>query len=502
MPDWEVIVVDQEGTPYGSAADAVVTRLSWELNRPGTAEVSLPTTHPDAALFVPGREVQIYWDSDLIWWGTIVRPQGGLVESTWQCAGLLWYFAHRYMGTADRVNQLTNGGFESGSTGWTFEGGVTHSIDATFHFESAHSLKLSGATADHNSYASQVWTHPAGGHPLGDLMTASAWVYVPSAAYVGGAVQDRGLFLIRRNPAGVVIQVGEGTPKIDDNLPKDQWVQIRAAVPGVPEGETVEVRLYPPHGDAYYDAVVLVYMESLSFGYPGGTDVANVVEGLVLYAQDRGAFTHGKSDLNIDTDVPDTTVTKQIAYQFAEHRNIEDAILEYVRNGNLDIDIELTPTTRTFTGYVPQKGTTYGTTLELDTNVADFTWAWDGEQGASSVVLLGPGDGPDRPEGGAVDAGFVGGAYTSEIVESASDDVSIGQLDDRAADRLAAAVQPTILSVTTLPGAGVIGDLKVGDNVPVLISWGWVDIDATYRAVRIEADLLKDQATITFNPVP
>lgn len=44
--------------------------------------------------------------------------------------------------------------------------------------------------------------------------------------------------------------------------------------------------------------------------------------------------------------------------------------------------------------------------------------------------------------------------------------------------------------------------VAVGDTVDVLISWGWVDIDDTYRAVRIEVDPLRDQATITLNPIP
>jgi hypothetical protein len=245
-------------------------------------------------------------------------------------------------------------------------------------------------------------------------------------------------------------------------------------------------------------------MESLSFGYPPpAVDVATIVAGIVDYAQDNLAgFTHGKSDLNIGTAGVATGVTRQVAYQFAEHRNILDAILEFVRQGIIDIDIVFTATTRTFTTYAPKKGSLYGTTLQLDVNVADFTYSQDLEQAASSVVLLGPGDGPDRPEGGAVDTSFVGGAFTAEIVEQAPDNTTVGQLDQRAEERLAVAARPDILEVTTLPGTAVIGVLKVGDTVPVLISAGWVDIDDTYRVARIEADLLKDQATLTLNALP
>jgi hypothetical protein len=504
MPEYQVFVVDMDGTPYGELADARVTRLSSELNGPGVAEVSLATTDSDATLMVPGREVQIVQDGAVLFWGPIVRPQAGLNESTWQCAGLLWYFDHRFMGRADRVNQLTNGDFEAGETGWTFENGVTHSIDTTTFVEGTQSLELEGGSADHDEHAAQTWTHPAGGYPTGDFITGSVWVWISAADYLGPAVEDFGLVLRRKNAAGEVLDAQWEAARINDDTPRDEWVPLEVGIANVVEGDTIDFLLFPPHGVAYFDLATLTFMESLSFGYPPpGVDVADIVAGIVDYAQDNLAgFTHGKSDLNIGTAGAATGVNRQVAYQFAEHRNILDAIMEFVRQGIIDIDIALTTTTRTFTTYAPKKGSLYGTTLELDVNVADFTYSFDLEQAGSSVILLGPGDGPDRPEGGAVDTSFVGGAFTAEIVEQAPDNTTVGQLDVRAAERLAVAARPEILEVITLPGSGVIGDLAVGDTVPVVIATGWINIDDTYRVARIEVDLLKDQATITMNALP
>jgi hypothetical protein len=516
MPDYKVFVVDQEGTPYaGSGVDdevpnARLSAVATELNEAGGVTVTLATTDPDAALFQTGREVQVFVDgiTNPVFWGVIVRPQAGLDESSWQCAGLLWYFAHRHMGRADRVNQLTNGDFELGETAWAFSG-VTHAVNTnpTYVLEGTQSLRLASTVADHAQFAYAGWTHPAGGYPGGDYLTASAWVYVPSADYVGGAANDYSLVIIHRR-AGTILG-GEAASTIGDDFTFDEWVQLETGIGGVVEGDTIEVRLFPPHGVAYYDLVSLNFMESLSFGYPGpAVDVTDVIEGIVNYAQSRLAgLDHGKSDLNIDFTGTPTGITRQIAYQFEEHRNILDAIMEYVRAGYCDIDIALTPTTRTFTVHAPRKGSLYGTILNLGDvttpgNLADFTFSEDLENAASSVVLLGPGDGPDRPEGGAIDTSFVGGAFTAEIVESAPDDATVGQLDARAAERLITAARPEILEVTTLPGAGVIGALEVGDTVPVVISHGWLDIDDTYRATRIEADLLKDQATLTLNALP
>lgn len=506
---YEIVVVDRDGVSYGTLIDARLGRVSLELNGAGGAEVTLPTTHPDAALMQAGREIQVYYQGpDPIFWGPIVRPQAGLDETSWQCAGLFWYFQHRFMGRADRVNELTNGDFEAGETGWTFSG-VTHSIDTGTVNDGTQSLKLTGGTADHATYATQTWTHPAGGYPGGDWITAAAWVNIPSADFVGGAANDYGLVVIHRDADGKVVNTGYA--EIGDDTVKNEWIPLEAGVGLVEEDHTVEVRLFPPHGVAYFDTVTLTFMESLSFGYPSTpVDVTTIIGGIVDYAQNR-VFDHGKSDLNIGWAGDDTGVTRQVAYQFAEHRNIADSILEYVRNGNCDVSIETTASTRTFTIWPTTtavdarglgKGVLYGTTLELDVNIADFSFAVDLENGASNVIMLGPGDGPDRPEGVASDITFAGGAFTVEIVEQAPDNTTVGQLDTRAQDRLRVAARPEILEITTLPGAAVIGNLTVGDTVPVVISRGWVDIDDIYRVARIEADLYADQATITLNPVP
>lgn len=491
---YEIRVADVDGTNLGTLDEAKIGRVSFELNAPGSASFSLPTTDTDTALVVAGRELQIWKDGAVFWWGPIVRPRLGLRECSWECAGLLWYFTRRFMGRADRVNLLVNGDFEAGEASWSFSG-VTHALDTGIKVEGTQSLKLTGAAANHGTYASQTYTHTPQWHPLGDAVTVAAWVYVPTVGYLGGAVNDVGLVAIHRDAVGttidaVYVEIGDGTEK-------DVWIPMEVLVPNVKLNETVEVRVFPPYGVAYYDLVTATLFESLSF-WPGA-DVADIIEGIVLYAQDLGPhFTHGKSDLNIAVSAPATGVTKNVTYMFAEHRNIADALFEYVRQGVVDLDFVYTATTRTLTVYRP-KGSHYGTVLELDVNLADFSWSWDGEQAAGTVVMLGPGDGPDRPEGMAVDATFLAG-LTLEAVEQAPDEATVGELDTRAAERLNTARRPEILEVTTLPGVGIIGNLETGDTVDVLIQHGQVDIDAVFRVVKIDVDIYTDQAVLTLNP--
>lgn len=498
---YEVRVVDTAGTSFGTLTNARIGRLSFELNGPGNADIALATTDADATLLQPGRELQIWKDGVPFWWGPLVRIDKGLRESTWQAAGLLWYFEHRFFGRADRVNLLLNGDFEAGEINWTFHNGVTHSIDTVVFLEGTQSLELAGTTANHAQYASQTYTHTTQYfQPLGDALVVSVWVYVDSVSYLGGAVQDLGLVAIHRNADGVVYpdEHGVAYAEISDDTPRDRWVPLEVVIPAVVANDTVEVRLFPPHGTAWFDLATLTLFESLGTAYPAGDDVATLIGRIVDYAQDLGSFTHGKSNLNIGKSTPATGTVVHRNYQFAEHRNIADAIYEFVRQGVCDVSVEFTGTTRTFTVHSPTKGSLFGTTLELDVNVADFSAPWDFERAASSVIMLGPGDGPDRPEGGAVDTTAFGG-LTLEIVETAPDDATIGELDSRAAQRLVIAKKPEFLEVTTLPGTGIIGNLKVGDTVPVIINHGAAQINATYRVVRIDISPYVDQATITLN---
>lgn len=502
--DYALYVVDQAGSQYGQVDNARVGSVTFELNSAGGLSFSVPVTDPDAALCQPGREVQLWRGDQLLFWGPIVRHQIGLDEASWQCAGLFWYFERRYLGRADRVNVLTNGDFEDDETGWTFNNGVTHEVSFTTKIEGAKSLRLEGSAADHVEYASQVFDKPGTTAPPwpGDFLTVAAWVYVPSADYLGGALDDTGLVAVHKRDGVTIgeVQIAE----IGDDTIKDQWISLEVGVSAVKGGDTVEVQLYPPHGVAFFDLVTMTSMESLSFGNPvtgAEVDVATVIGGISDYAQQRAPYDwgHGKSDLNIGHAGDPTGETIRIAYQFEEHRNIADAILEYVRRGICDVDFVVTPTGRTFTTYSPRKGHHRADLpLTLDTTVAGFSWSWDGEAAASSVVILGPGDGPDRAEGGAADTTAFEG-LTLEWVEVAPDDVTVGDLDNRAAERLRVGVNPTVIEATTLPGVGVIGQLQTGDTVPVTISHGPLDVNDVYRAVRISVDPHTDQATVTLN---
>ena len=526
--EYRILVVNRTGWIYAELDNARLDGVTWQLNAPGTADFVIGTEDPKAVQIRPGREVQIWRGDQIIFWGPIVRPQATPGETQVQAAGLLWYFGRRFLGRADRENLITNGDFEDGLAGWSFAGGVAHSIKRyggarPQPLSRDKCLKLTGPSSSHDAYAYQRWVHKQA-HPQGDLITVAVWVYVPSSSFIGEptetnsqmAIDGRGLYVKVTDatdtlPTGARVINQEGDVDIDFTTPKDVWYQMEIEMYGVKEGDEIEVRLYPPQRDAYYDLAVAVYMESLAFSDPvdenaTGVDQAMIAGDIILYAQSRPTrtaqwFNHNKSDLYIDVHTPLTGVMYSRAYQFAEHQGILDAIGEFmIGDRSIDIDVEFGPVKRTFTTYYPYKGQYQpDLALEYGRNIADFSVSYDGEQAATDVITLGSGDGPDRPEGGARDIVSLEG-LTLEKISTMPNWAAVGLEDDVAREELRVSRDPYIIEVTTYEGAGpLVGRLKTGDFVPVRIHHGHVHIDGVYRVVALSLTPQTETMNVTLN---
>lgn len=489
---WKAIAVDVgTGASPVELTGAAVHPIEIPLNEAETTTVEMATIDPQAAeLFDPTREIQIWRDSSVLFWGPVVRLEAGRDTISAQCAGPWWYLTRRFFGKADRANIFTNGGFEDGVTGWTAVG-LTPVVDPFRAVEGRKSIRLTGTASDHDNHITQTWTHPAGGHPLGDLGTVAAWIWVTSDGYAGTALDNKGMVVTHKDSGGTVLF--DALVEVNDDTPRDEWYRLdEVEVLNVLPGHTVTVDLYPPFGTAWYDLVTGTVMESLSFVEQ---DLATIIRGAVLYAQDRfPGFTHGKSDLGIDVDIDPTNITMSRTWQFADHQNIADELRTFTetRDG-VDYSVDLTATTRTFRAWYPQKGTERATTLTYDDQIQTFTWAHDRSQVANNVVVLGPGDGPDREEGVATAAAT---GPDLEDITVAPDGTLPGQLDRMAAERLAVVSNPEILEVTC---TGLFGAAGVGDWFPVLIDLDAVQVDDTYRVVGIVADPALDTLALTMN---
>lgn len=492
--EWKTIAVDVgTGASPVELTGAVVEPITWALNEAESVEVNMATIDPQAAeLLDPTREIQIWRDDAILFWGPVVRVEATRDTVNAQCAGPWWYFTRRFFGKADRTNLLTNGGFESGMTGWTAVD-LTPVVDPFRAVEGRKSIRLLGDASDHDNHITQTWTHPAGGHPLGDLITVAAWVWVASEGYAGTALDNRGMVVTHKDSGGTTLFDDLLKGRVWDDTPKDQWYRLEEVeVPSVLPGHTITVDLYPPFGTAWYDLVTATAMESFGFSEQ---DLATFIRGIVLYAQDRfPGLIHGKSDLGIDVDIDPTLITLSKYWQFADHQNIADELHTFTE-GRIAVDysIDLTATTRTFRAWYPQKGTVRETVLTYDDQIQSFSWAHDRAQVANNVVVLGPGDGPDREEGGASTTTT---GPDLEDVTVAPDDTLPGILDQMAAERLAVLSNPEILEVTC---TDLIGGCDVGDWFNVVIDCDAVQVDDQYRVVRMVADPALDTLALTLN---
>ena len=335
--------------------------------------------------------------------------------------------------------------------------------------------------------------------------TLTAWAYVRSDEFEDYGAHERGVLLARlpsnyrtshpltpdrwggaRGMYTENIEVSQSS--IDEEHPFDRWVRHETSI-FVPPGKTeiLHARLCAVQGLTAWDLATLTFDDAFEVF---DTDQADIISDLVDHAQDP-AF--DKSDVNLTVDDPRTGVRKTLVALHSEHANIWDLIEDFTTaEDGVDISEAVTPTSRTLRVHHPRQGLYKPkSALALGRNIESFAWAFDGETAASSVIVLGTGDGSDREEASAIDPTAFAGGLTLEEVFSVPPDTPIELLDNVAAERLAVVSAPEVLTVTTYPHSddllerNLLGRIGVGDSTDVTIRRGGLNIDAVYRIVRL-----------------
>lgn len=537
---WRVVVTDVHGTVLGELPYAVLSTINFELNAPEDFEFTLLQNDPGIALLVdtPFREVQVWRGDQILAWGPVTRMAYAKDTFVASCHGALWHLTRRYIGKANRHNYILNPSFEDGTGGgWNYvtnpvflfhgwEGAQAdppiHGLE-TFPIASGRkSLSLANTVPGADAWADQsiTWVVDPSTDPDGDLFTLKGYVYVSAPIPPdAGAHQERGLYLERfstteLNPSeavqeaapGSMLSIQTGFVPLNDSTPVGVWQRIEIALttpPKAGEAETVNVRLYAPAGvTVYWDAIGLTRIEKLAFY---GVDQAFIAEGIVRHLQDPA---YGKSDVNISTHCPPTGVLRTRIYVHSEHPPGFGALEEFPKLDNgFDFGMSYTPTARIFTTFHDRRGSykpSYALALPAADgtgNIADWTWAFDGEAASSSVIVLGSGDGSDREEGGAIDTSAWSDGVTMEEVFTAPDGTPIDALGSMATERLTVSRNPISLEITLLPGRNPdpIGALWPGDDVPVTINRHQLHINGTYRIVRAAINPVGNTMDLTLN---
>lgn len=504
MAEWKVYVTDL-GTSEVELTAAQPGRVEWVLNQPGAFSFTVDQFDGQALLCRPWeREVHVKRNGSLVWAGPIIdrtiNPDDG--TASFVCQGLLAYFAVRNIDSgADRTNHLLNPEFEDSPDldNWTAVN-TTATVTTSQRILGTKSAQLVQASARQDAYLHQT-INDFGATGVGSLLTVVAWFKIDPAAWVGEALGDLGLVISRLDGVGNIIASGDFP--IDGATPRGSWQRAEASVWIPPLNiEDIQVRLYSPGGTIWWDAASVTLMESLSSAEDVDDflmDQATIVENIVLFLQDPA---NGKDDLGITTDCPASGVDRERHYQFAEHTPGLEAILEFteMRDGG---DVSVTPD-RVFHFHYRRKGTDRTATVTLTTSNCEVrSERFEGMRAASGVVVLGAGDGPDREEGGAVDAALFDGR-TIERVVSPRATAAIDTLDEMATEELARSADPRYLEVlvTSSPLATA---LEEGDIVDVDIALGALVAAGDWRIVSRAVDPAIDdegneRLLITLNP--
>jgi hypothetical protein len=515
---YRVVITDTYGTPYGEFENAVIESVTWELNGLGGCSFTMPTTDPKIGILrdlETQREVQIWRDpmdgtaSVLIFWGPVVRSRANPLTVTFECMGLFWYFSRIILGPP-LEDLVANSDFESGLTGWTATG-ATQSIDTTIVRRGVNSLQLVSADQGLDQFSAADEFTVIAPSTNGVEVRVAASFYLTATfgtPYIGPAYKERGLYV--RRILGGVTQEEVWTP-LANSAPRNQWVRIYAPLLATPASttETYEVRLYSPGGMINWDCVTSRNFETL--GVNTLADVTDIVHTVIVYAED--ATQHKPGILNIDPPTGSIGVEVPYVVPLAAVGTVwSDFLQQIVSEGLCDVDItwNAAGTTREVQVYAKKGAVRPQLALVMGGNIGSFEVDKDGQSTASAVTVVGNNN--QEPVLGTVLTpcllfGFAAddsanGAITLGAVVNSSYETTISGLQSKAVTELARLKNPLkSLTVTTkenLAGS-LIGVLTTGDVVPVVIDYGFVQENSSYRVVAMTLTPATETLAVTLN---
>lgn len=530
MAQYQVLTTAMTGVPYAEIANIEIESITWELNGWGEAILRLPVTDAQAWTelrpeYQTKREVQIWRNGRLIWWGVYVAASADDRFVTFTCFGLLWYFSRRYFGPIHSnaiTPLLTNGTFEHATvtTGWGVTAGVTATGSTTRRRTGSKAIKLvtsgSGVTDYYIAQAVAMPT-PARIKPL--VWTASAWQYRESVT--APDFWDRALVITRVDGGGVSIDpFADSLAKPDEEL--GRWVYREASVT-IPAGATgnMGIALYAPAaGAVYWEDALLTYQQRTGavegedwsddylrriFNYgAGNTGGGSEGPGGSLIDQKSwwGARVN-KSSLNMTWTgtggAASSALRADTYWDHADEGNIFAAMAELPARNICDFEVTW-PTngrSRTLTTYAPRKGSTKGGLAAEDgRNIVSYRYDVDGRDRANDVRVVGRAAATVREEGQAGGPTVADGPQLEAILSPAFE-IEGQALIDLASTEQTRRADPVRVPTITVDAGPYMGDtqpggtaeagapLGTGDSIPVRISNGWVQENAVRRVVKM-----------------
>ena len=437
-------------------------------------------------------EVFIYRNGHLHARGPVVTKKASSSEShiTYDGRGPEWYFLRRVFGTAGRLNFLDNPEFEDGMDSWAREGTVTTSIETNKPARGDKCLKIIATDNLLDNYVTQKFIHDNTKAAYGYWFYCKAWVLIDD--YDDAAINTYGLMIVFDNGN---VKRSDFAP-IDAATPRGRWVPLECRVLGEPFTlGLIDVRLYGIVGTVYWDSVQVV-----GNNFTGGTKVEGTDQALMAGEIIR-ALQHdrGKSDLGIGKSTPTTGKKYRGVFPHIDHQIGLDALrLVCEHEDGVDQEWAVTPGPITYKTHFPHRGSSFGTLSTAAGNILDYELDEDGSEAASAVIVQGPGDGPARDEGGAIDEAAFKNKILDRVIQ-APQEAGIAILDPMARDELARSKNvPTVVRIKIK--GDLIDSINPGDTETITISDFLVGFSEECKVLIVDIDCESDTAWLDCIP--
>ncbi len=511
--EYQVLVTNMAGVPYAEMANAVVESVTWELNGWGEATISLSVLDAQASELAKAhqtkREVQIWRNGVLIWWGVYVAATADQNTVTFTAYGLLWYFSRRYFGPihSDAMPQMLVNGSMASLTGWTTAAGVTSTVNVVRKRTGAASIKLvTSGSGIQDYYIGQGVAIPTPARVVPLTFTLSGWQYIETLTTPD--FFNRALAL----GIGGTNFYGADIIKPDEQIGVWRYREASYTLAASSTTPLSAVLYAPTAGTVYWDQAQVTYEQKT--GANEGEDWTQYLQRIFDYGAGlTGGGTEGsplwwgapvlKSSLGMTwtgTGGPAAgSLLQAVAWDHADEGNIFTAMAELVGRNVLDFEITWPANgrSRTMTAWTPRKGSTKtGLAAEDGRNITAFTYAVDGRRRASDIRVVGRAPGKLKEEaqtGGPT----VADGFQLETIISPPFEISGQQLRDQATVEHARLVDPISTPTITVKAGPYMGDvqpsgtaeagapLTVGDTIPIRINHGWVQEAANRRIVKM-----------------
>lgn len=481
--------------------NAIVNSVVKESNGLWAASVSMPTADPKAldlkAIYLLKREIQIWRNGKLYWWGIPLRFKAGPVTTTWQCVGLLWYFSRRLMGPTPTIVGFSNGNFDAGFSGWTAHNGANGSISTQKRARRAQSARLDCNVGGADTYIEFVFDYlaAAGSAEEGGFLE----FHIPGWRYVEKlnepAWEERGLYAQCEYPIGTTFHETWSNMSLNDA--SDDFVRDEVVLQ-VSRGTTdhlnrIKIRCYVGDGVVFWGALNCVIQRSVGANGAEVIDNSVILSRLITYAggMNAEAIGLGKSSLNMGLIIPLSGTSDTRRYGLESNEEILGLLTEFQKRNIYDVEATWNSagTARQIEFFTSPKGQTrHDLSVELGRNLVDISDDVDASGVTTAFRALGRGRGVSQEWAESKDTLMLDGLVL-EASEVVPEYVPLRSLDSYASAQLARARQPVEIPgviVADVKNQPVIDYLGMGDFFTVTCQYGTIDINRDFRAVRSE----------------